>query len=115
MKKKILTLVFTLVLLIGLVAAVGMNANAAGVPTALNRSPVVYTADNLWNYVAQAYTGDVIVLGQDITYDDKNDSEPYVLPFGSQGDMVFDLNGHTLDITTRADALIELDYGATRL
>ncbi len=115
MKKKLLTLVFTLVLLIGLVAAMGMNASAAGVPTALNRSPVVYTADNLWNYVAQSYDGDVIVLGQNITYDDKNDSEPYVLPFGSQSDMVLDLNGHTLDITTRADALIELDYGATRL
>ena len=115
MKKKILTLVFTLVLLIGLVAAVGMNASAAGVPTALNRSPVVYTADNLWNYIAQSYDGDVIVLGQNITYDDKNDSEPYVLPFGSQSDMVLDLNGYTLDITTRADALIELDYGATRL
>ncbi len=115
MKKKILTLVFTLVLLIGLVAAVGMNASAAGVPTALNRSPVVYTADNLWNYVAQSYDGDVIVLGQNITYDDKNDSEPYVLPFGSQSDMVLDLNGYTLDITTRADSLIELDYGATRL
>ncbi|MBR2892934.1 MAG: fibronectin type III domain-containing protein [Clostridia bacterium] len=115
MKKKLLTLTFTLVLLIGLVTAMGMNASAAGVPTALNRSPVVYTADNLWNYVAQSYDGDVIVLGQDITYDDKNDSEPYVLPFGSQSDMVLDLNGHTLDITTRADALIELDYGATRL
>ena len=115
MKKKILTLAFALVLLVGLVAAMGMNASAAGVPTALNRSSVVYTADNLWNYVAQSYDGDVIVLGQDITYDDKNDSEPYVLPFGSQSDMVLDLNGHTLDITTRADALIELDYGATRL
>ncbi len=115
MKKKLLALVFTLVLLIGLVAAMGMNASAAGVPTALNRSPVVYTADNLWNYVAQSYDGDVIVLGQNITYDDKNDSEPYVLPFGSQSDMVLDLNGYTLDITTRADALIELDWGATRL
>ena len=115
MKKKILTITVTLVLFIGLVAAMGMNASAAGVPTALNRSPVVYTADNLWNYVAQSYNGDVIILGQDITYDDKNDGEEYVLPFGSQSDMVLDLNGHTLDITTRADALIELDYGATRL
>ncbi len=115
MKKKILTLTVTLVLFIGLVAAVGMNASAAGVPTALNRSPVAYTADNLWNFVAQSYDGDVIVLGQDITYDDKNDSEEYVLPFGSQSDMVLDLNGHTLDITTRADSLIELDYGATKL
>ena len=115
MKKKILTLVFTLVLLIGLVAAVGMNASAATTYTARNRLSYVNTADNLWNYVAQSYTGDVIALSGNITYDDKNDAEPYILPFGAQGDMVLDLNGYTLDITTRADALVELDYGTTRL
>ncbi len=115
MKKKILTLTFTLILLIGLVAAVGMNAGAATTYTARNRLSYVNTADNLWNYVAQSYTGDVIALSGNITYDDKNDADPYILPFGAQGDMVLDLNGYTLDITTRADALIELDYGTTRL
>ena len=115
MKKKLLTLTITLVLLIGLVAAVGMNASAATTYTARNRLSYVNTADNLWNYVAQSYTGDVIALSGNITYDDKNDADPYTLPFGAQGDMVLDLNGYTLDITTRADALVELDYGTTRL
>ncbi len=116
MKKKILTLTFTLILLIGLVAAVGMNASAAAEPyKAFNRNGYVSTPDNLWNYAAQAYNGDTIALSGNITYDDKYDDEPYVLPFASDGDIVLDLNGYTIDITSRADSLIELDYGSTRL
>ena len=65
MKKKLLTLMFTLVLLIGLVAAMGMNASAADVTCTANGNIYeVNHGDYLRYYLFNADDGDTIRLNE---------------------------------------------------
>ena len=98
MKKKILTLTFTLILLIGLVAAVGVNASAATAVIDISAAIELCTYDDLAGYLEQLrpktyfkLTGDIIVT---------DDTKDLSLPVDASGTFVLDLNGHEIIINS---------------
>ena len=97
MKKKILSLMFTLVLLIGLVAAVGVNASAA-TDVSITAAIELCTYDDLAGYLEQLRPKSYFKLTGDIevTDDEKNLS----LPVDASGTFVLDLNGYDIIINS---------------
>ena len=99
MKKKLLTLAFALVLLVGLVAAMGMNASAAD--QALKSYVDVNSWEDLYDFLQQAPGGFTAILTDDIV--ERNDSYGFEFPtISAAGTIVIDMNGHDIDIMSDA-------------
>lgn len=98
MKKKLLTLVFTLVLLIGLVAAVGMNASAATAVIDISAATGVSNYADLVVYLDQLRPKIYIKLTSDIEVTD--DARDLSLPVDASGTFVLDLNGYDIIINS---------------
>ena len=111
MKKKLLILAFTLVLLVGLVAAMGMNASAADVDCTANGN--IYEVSNgndLRLYLSRADDGDTIRLSQDIVVRSESGNfeiEP-MYETSKVGDVILDLNGYELYVATINSYLFDL-------
>ena len=99
MKKKILTLTFTLILLIGLVAAVGMNASAETAVIDISAATGVSNYADLVVYLDQLRPKIYIKLTSDIEVTD--DARDLSLPVDASGTFVLDLNGY--DIIVNSD------------
>ena len=98
MKKKLLTLVFTLVLLIGLVAAMGMNASAATAVIDISAATGVSNYADLVVYLDQLRPKIYIKLTSDIEVTD--DARDLSLPVDASGTFVLDLNGYDIIINS---------------
>ena len=111
MKKKLLTLTFTLVLLIGLVAAVGMNASAADVTCTANGNIYeVNHGDYLRYYLFNADDGDTIRLTDDIVFQNASGNFEIEPMFNSSkgGNVILDLNGYGLYVAPQNSYLFDL-------
>ena len=98
MKKKLLTLAFTLVLLIGLVAAMGMTASAADAPQVTQYYQEIYSSDDLETVLAQIRGATTLVLMADIS--ENSDTADLSYPvISASGNVVLDLNGHNIAVT----------------
>ncbi|MEE1321617.1 MAG: hypothetical protein UHM85_08815, partial [Acutalibacteraceae bacterium] len=111
MKKKILTLMFTLVLLIGLVVAMGMNASAADVTCTANGNIYeVNHGDYLRYYLFNADDGDTIRLTDDIVFQNASGNFEIEPMFNSSkgGNVILDLNGYGLYVAASNSYLFDL-------
>ena len=99
MKKKLLTLIFTLALLIGLVAAMGMNASAAD--STVKSYVDVNSWEDLYDFLQQSPAGFTAILTDNIV--ESNDLYDFEFPqITVDGSMTIDLNGYDIDITSDA-------------
>lgn len=98
MKKKILTLTFTLILLIGLVAAMGINASAATSNIEITAATGVGSYAGLADYLNQLRPKTYFKLTSDIIVTD--DTKDLSLPVDASGTFVLDLNGHEIIINS---------------